>query len=67
MSLDESLKYDHSDFELHLLQPIRSTTQIVHHQYGISAFISQMSFHGETSGGVAKGGCFLRPCGCNCS
>ena len=38
-----------------LLQPIWVVT---HHQYGISVFISQMSFHGETSSGVV--GCFLR-------
>ena len=40
-----------------LLQPIRSTTQIwvvSRHQYGISALVSQTSFRGETSGGVAK-------------
>ena len=40
-----------------LLQPIRNTTQIwvvTRHQYGISALVSQTSFHGETSGGVAK-------------
>ena len=40
-----------------LLQPIRSTTQIsvvTRHQYGISTLISQTSFRGETSGGVAK-------------
>ena len=40
-----------------LLQPIRSTTQIwvvTHHQYGISALISQTSFWGETSGRVVK-------------
>ena len=37
-----------------LLQPIWVVT---HHQYGISAFISQMSFRGETSSGVAK--CWL--------
>ena len=40
-----------------LIQPIRSTTQIwvvMHHQYGISALISQTSFVGETSGSVAK-------------
>ena len=33
-----------------LLQPIRSTTQIwlvMHHQFGISALVSQMSFHGK--------------------
>ena len=40
-----------------LLQPIRCTTQIwvvTRHQNGISAFVSQMSFRGETSSGVAK-------------
>ena len=40
-----------------LLQPIGSTTQIwveTRHQYGISALISQSSFRGESSGGVAK-------------
>ena len=40
-----------------LLQPIRSTTQIwvvTRHQYGISTLVSQTSFRGETSGGVAK-------------
>ena len=30
------------------------------HQYGISALVSQTSFFGETSGGVANVGCFLR-------
>ena len=38
----------------------KSTTQIwvvTRHQYGISAFVSQTSFRGETSGGVAK--CWL--------
>ena len=38
-------------------QPIRSTTQIwvvTSHQYGTSALVSQTSFRGETSGGVAK-------------
>ena len=38
-------------------RPIRSTTQIwvvKRHQYGISTLISQTSFHGETSGGIAK-------------
>ena len=38
-------------------RPIRSTTQIwvvTRHQYGISALVSQMSFGGETSSGVAK-------------
>ena len=45
-----------------LLQPIRSTTQIWvvrRHQYGISALVSQMSFRGETVGGVAKCRLFL--------
>ena len=40
-----------------LLPPIRGTTQIwvvTRHQYGISALVSQTSFSGETSGGVAK-------------
>ena len=40
-----------------LIQPIRSTTQIwvvMRHQYGISALVSQKSFGGETSSGVAK-------------
>ena len=38
-------------------RPIRSTIQIwvvTRHRYGISALVSQTSFHGETSGGVAK-------------
>ena len=30
---------------------------VTRHQYGISGLISQMSFHGETSGGVMK--CWL--------
>ena len=37
-------------------QPIRSATQIwvvTRHQYGISTLVSQTSFRGETSGGVA--------------
>ena len=41
----------------HAARPIRSTTQIwvvTRHQYGISAFVSQTSFGGETSGSVAK-------------
>ena len=41
----------------HAARPIRSTTQIwvmTHHQYGISAFVSQTSFGGETSGSVIK-------------
>ena len=40
-------------------QPIRSTThiwEVRHHLYGISALISQMSFHVETSGGVVFSG-----------
>ena len=43
-----------------LLQAIRSTTQILvvtHHQYGISSIVPQMSFLGETCGGVRK--CWL--------
>ena len=46
----------------HAARPIRSTTQIwvvTRHQYGISALISQTSFRGEISGGVAK--CRLFP------
>ena len=46
-----------------LLQPIRSTTQIcvvTRHQYGISALLSQTSFHGDTSGGIAKCGRFSK-------
>ena len=42
---------------------IRSTTQIwvvMRHQYGISALVSQTSFGGKTSGGVAKGRLFSR-------
>ena len=38
-------------------QPITSTTPIwvvTRHQYGISALVSQTSFGGETSGGVAR-------------
>ena len=41
----------------HAARPIRSTTQIwmvTHHQYGISALVSQTSFRGETSDGVAR-------------
>ena len=40
-----------------LIQPIRSTTQILvvtRHQYEISALVSQMSFEVETSGSIAK-------------
>ena len=41
----------------HAVRPIRSTTQIwvvTRHQYGMSALVSQTSFGGETTGGVAK-------------
>ena len=41
----------------YISRPIGSTTKIwvvTLHQYGISAFISQMSFGGETSGSVTK-------------
>ena len=41
----------------HAARPIRSTAQIwvvTRHQYGISVLVSQTSFRGETSGGVAK-------------
>ena len=41
----------------HVARPIKSTIQIwvvTHHQYGISALVSQTSFGGETSGSVAK-------------
>ena len=47
----------------HAARPIRSTTQIwvvTRHQYGISALVSQTSFRGETSGGVAECRLFLR-------
>ena len=40
-----------------MTRPIRCTTQVwvvTRHQYGISALVSQTSFQGETSGGVAK-------------
>ena len=43
--------------ERNFLQPIGSTTQtwvVTRHQYGVSALVSQTSFSGETSGGVAK-------------
>ena len=46
----------------HAAQLMRSTTQIwvvMRHQYGISALVSQTSFGGKTSGGVAK--CRLLP------
>ena len=44
-------------------RPTRNTTQIWEmtlHQYGISAFVSQTSFGGETSGRSLNVGCFLR-------
>ena len=44
-------------WEINLIKPIRSTTQIwvvTRRQYGISALVSQTSFGGETSGSVAK-------------
>ena len=40
----------------YVARPIKRTTQIWvvrRHQYGSSAFVSQTSFRGETSGGVA--------------
>ena len=46
-----------------LLQPIRSTTQIlvrVRHQYGISVLVFQTSFRQETTVGVAKCRLFSR-------
>ena len=44
----------------HMARQIRSTTEIwvvTRHQYGISALVSQTSFHGDTSGSVTK--CWL--------
>ena len=41
----------------HAARPIRSIPQIwvvTRHQFGISALVSQTSFHWETSGGIAK-------------
>ena len=46
-----------------LLQPIRSTTQILvvtRHQYGISSLFPQTSFRGETSGDVTKSRLFTQ-------
>ena len=43
--------------EGNFLQLIKRTTQVrvvTRHQYGISVLVSQTSFRGETSGGVAK-------------
>ena len=50
------------------VQPIRSTTQVLvvmRHQHGISAFVPDMSFRGETLAVVAsrKAGCFHRVSG----
>ena len=48
----------------HAAQPIRSTTQIwgvTRHQWRISAFVSQTSFGGGNSGGVAKCRLFPQP------
>ena len=42
---------------LQAARPIRSTSYIwvvTRHQYGITALVSQISFGGETVGGVAK-------------
>jgi len=44
----------HTD-DASLPRSIRSSTQlcvVTHHQYGISAFVSQTSFRGETNSGV---------------
>ena len=35
---------------------------MTHHQYGVSALVSQMSFHRETSGGVAMCQLFSQAC-----
>ena len=46
-----------------LFHPIRSTTQIrvvTRHQFGIFALVSQTSFRGKPSGGVAKLRLFFR-------
>ena len=54
----------------HATRPIKSTTQIrvvMHHQCGISAFISQMSFDRETSGSVAKCRLFSQATVCSTS
>ena len=51
------------DYMGNLIQPIKHTTQIwvvMHHWYGISVLISQMSFGRETSGSVAKCRLFSR-------
>ena len=49
--------FDWSCRETNLSQPIRNAIQIwvmTCHRYGISAFVSQTSFRGETRGGVVK-------------
>ena len=49
--------------EENLLQPIRSTTQILvvtRQQYGISSLLPQTSFRGETSGDVTKSRLFTQ-------
>ena len=54
----------------HAAWPIKSTTQIwvvIHHQCGISALISQMSFGRETSGSVAKCRLFSQATVCSTS
>ena len=51
----------------HEARPTRTTTQIwvvTCHQYGISAFVSQTSFRGETSVGVAKCRLFSQAMNC---
>ena len=54
---DLTSAYDWLNQISHAAWPIKSTTQIwvvMHHQCGISALISKMSFGRETSGSVAK-------------
>ena len=54
----------------HAAWPIKSTTQIwvvMHHQCGISALISQMSFGRETRGSVAKCRLFSQATVCSTS
>ena len=56
---------DWSCREKNLIQPIRSTTQtwvVTRHQCGIFALVSETSFRGETSGGVANVGFFSGYC-----
>ena len=55
--LDLGSASDWSCWKGNLLQPIRSATKVwvvTCHQYGISALVSQMSFRGETSGGIMR-------------